>query len=176
MILMRHGETLFNVVFRSRRVDPGWIDPPLTPTGRAQAQAAGLALKSAGIGEIIASPYVRALETAEIVAEILGVPVSVEPLVRERAVFACDIGSPVAELRQRWPELVFDHLDDPWWSPIEESEAALDHRSRLFRARMAARSDWRRACVISHWGFIRSFAGRALSNGEMVRVELDDPA
>lgn len=40
--LMRHGETLFN---QEQRIQ-GWCDSPLTPTGRAQAQAAGQWLKA----------------------------------------------------------------------------------------------------------------------------------
>lgn len=40
------------------------------------------------------SPYARALETAGIIAEHLGFPITVDPLIAERFSFICDIGSP----------------------------------------------------------------------------------
>ena len=40
MILVRHGESHFNVHFNVTREDPGIVDPGLTKTGRDQALAA----------------------------------------------------------------------------------------------------------------------------------------
>jgi broad specificity phosphatase PhoE len=93
MILVRHGQSEFNVVFSVTRVDPGIRDPRLTPEGRRQAEVAADALAAHGIERLISSPYSRALETAEIVARRLDVAITVEPMVGERAAFACVVGS-----------------------------------------------------------------------------------
>ena len=82
MILVRHGQSHFNVHFSATRKDPGIVDPGLTEEGERQAQAAAEDLSERGIERIIASPYWRTLHTAEIIAERLGLPVSIDPQVR----------------------------------------------------------------------------------------------
>ncbi len=101
VILIRHGQTEFNRVFSVTRRDPGIRDPHLTDLGRRQAAAVAQALRPSRLRRLISSPYARALETAGIIAEHLGLPISVEPLIAERFFFICDIGSPLAELRAR---------------------------------------------------------------------------
>ena len=122
-------------------------------------------LRSRPIRHLIASPYTRALETAHIIADALGLPITVEPLVRERAAFTCDIGSPPAELARRWPGCAFAHLEERWWGEHEESEASVAARGARFRALMAARADWRELAVVTHWGFIRALTGETVANG-----------
>jgi glucosyl-3-phosphoglycerate phosphatase len=171
MLLIRHGQSEFNVVYSVTRQDPGIRDPLLTETGRAQAREAATALAGEGLIRLIASPYTRALETAEIIAGILDLPIAVDARVGERAAFACDIGSPLAQLRARWPRLTLDHLDEVWWPEHEESEAALDRRCEGFRAAMALEEDWTRAGVVTHWGFIRSLTGLTVPNGAVLRID-----
>ncbi|HEX4569447.1 MAG TPA: histidine phosphatase family protein, partial [Dongiaceae bacterium] len=103
MILLRHGQSEFNVVYNATRVDPGIPDPRLTEEGRRQALAAAAALAAHPLERLLASPYTRALETAEIIAGKLGLAIEVEPLVREHCLFHCDIGSPRSALAERWP-------------------------------------------------------------------------
>jgi probable phosphoglycerate mutase len=76
---LRHGETDWNAQGRSQ----GNVDIPLNATGIAQARAAGPLLRDRGITTIIASPLSRARVTAEIVAETLGLPISIDPDLRE---------------------------------------------------------------------------------------------
>src|SRR5215813_11396140 len=142
MILIRHGQSEFNVVFSVTRVDPGIPDPRLTELGRSQAAEAAASLAQQDVRRLIASPYTRALETAEIIAAALRVPVEIEPMVRERAAFACDIGSAPADLKQRFPAYAFDHLAHPWWHDHiglgePEPESTLLARCETFRSRMA---------------------------------------
>jgi len=175
MILIRHGQSEFNVVYSVTRRDPGIPDPRLTEEGKRQAKAAAEALREAGLERLIASPYTRALETAEIVAAALDLPISVEPLVGERAAFTCDIGSSPAELKTRWPHLDLDHLDEQWWPAHEEAEEGLAERSARFRAQMAERRDWRHIGVITHWGFIRSLTGLTVPNCAVLRINPERP-
>jgi broad specificity phosphatase PhoE len=175
MILLRHAQSEFNAAFAVTRIDPGIPDPKLTPAGREQARAAVDALRTAGVKRLISSPYRRALETATIIAEALGIEVSVEPLVRERAAFHCDIGTAPAELCAMFPRYRFDHLDNPWWhdhvaTGIAETEAALAQRCAAFLAAAESIPDRNNVAVVTHWGFIRAATGKPVANCESVRL------
>ncbi len=176
MILLRHGQSEFNVIFTATRRDPGIVDPKLTALGHAQADAAAMALAGEDIRRIVASPYTRALQTAAPLARRLGLPVTVQPVVRERYAFTCDIGSPRASLRASWPELDFADVAEVWWPQSEEPAEAVIVRAAEFRADMAGRPDWARTVVVSHWGFILSLTGLSVTNGEWRRYDPREPA
>ncbi len=171
MMLVRHGESEFNVVFNVTREDPGIVDPGLTDQGMRQAEAVAEELSGHDIRRLLTSPYSRTLHTAKIVSERLGLPVEVEPLVRERAFFACDIGSPRSELSARWPGFDFGGLPERWWPEPKETEGDLLGRCTAFRAAMASAVDWPHVAVISHWGFIRGLTGETLTNGSLLRFD-----
>ena len=175
MILLRHGQSEFNVHFAVTRVDPGIPDPCITDLGREQAQAAAQQLKAERITRLIASPYLRTLETAEIVAETLDLAIHVNPTVRERCYFHCDIGSPRSDLQTRFPHVVFGALEERWWPDLNETEEQLGRRVESFNEEMAAREDWRETLVVTHWGFIRGLTGHEAKNGELVRHQLPEP-
>jgi broad specificity phosphatase PhoE len=176
MILLRHGQSEFNRLFTETRRDPGIPDPPLTPLGQAQAEAAAAALAGEGIARIIASPYTRALQTAAPIARRLGLAVTVTPTVRERYAFSCDIGSPRAALAQAWPEHDFAALEEQWWPAAHEPEADVVARAERFRAMMASDPDWQRTLVVSHWGFILCMTGTSVMNGTWLRSDPTAPA
>ena len=176
MILLRHGQSEFNLHFGATRRDPGIIDPRLTVLGHTQAQEAARQLADQGIEHIIVSPYTRALQTAHPVAEALGVPVTIDPIVRERFAFACDIGSPRTALERDWPAHDFSAVDDVWWPAEEEPEAAIVARAGRFRTALARRHDWANTLVVSHWGFILSLTGQSVANGQWLRCDPTEPA
>jgi phosphohistidine phosphatase len=72
LYILRHG-------LAGSREDWGGSDAerPLTDKGRSRSQAAarGLALLGVAPGVILTSPYLRAAETAQLTAEVLGAPV-----------------------------------------------------------------------------------------------------
>jgi glucosyl-3-phosphoglycerate phosphatase len=171
MILLRHGQSEFNLAFSRTRRDPGIHDPKLTGLGRDQARAAAEALKHERITRILCSPYTRALQTAEPIADALGLPVHVNPIVRERYAFTCDIGSPRTELAIGWPQHDFSAIDEIWWPPGEEPDSSIINRARLFRAEMAALKDWDATLVVTHWGFILAMTGESVPNGEWRRCD-----
>lgn len=82
MILwVRHGQSTWNVM---DRMQGHVLSPPLTQLGREQSAHAAGALADRGVVRILSSPAVRALETATIIAEHLGLEIDVEPLLLER--------------------------------------------------------------------------------------------
>jgi glucosyl-3-phosphoglycerate phosphatase len=169
MILLRHGQSEFNLHFTATRRDPGIIDARLTELGHLQATEAVRLLAGVQITRIITSPYTRALQTAAPIARSLGVKVLVNPIVRERYGFACDVGTPRTELERAWPEHDFSTIDEVWWPPIEEPAASVIDRASLFRAEAAALPDWSDTLVVSHWGFILSLTGTSVMNGQWLR-------
>ena len=84
LCLIRHGESLWNKENRFT----GWVDVPLTDTGREQAKRAGEILKSLNIKFDIAytSLLSRAIETLEIIIKTLGynIPVIKDISLNER--------------------------------------------------------------------------------------------
>lgn len=176
MILLRHGQSEFNLHFTATRKDPGIKDARLTEAGHSQAAAAARALASEPIRRIIVSPYTRALQTATPVATALRVPLIVNPIVGERCAFVCDIGSPRGDLARDWPGIDFSHLDEVWWPAMPEAAAAVVARADRFRAEMAALPDWADTLVVTHWGFIMSLTGLSLPNGEWMRFDPTAPA
>ena len=170
MILIRHGQTIFNVVFSVTRIDPGVPDPLLTSRGRAQARDIAAARAGEDIERIVASPYRRAIQTADTVARSLGVPLTIDPDVRERFSFSCDVGTRRSELARTWPEYDFAHLEDRWWPDSEENEASFEKRCTRFLRRMADDPACAHTAVITHWGVIRALTGERVTNGTLVRL------
>lgn len=80
--LLRHGESIGNAENRIQ----GHADYPLSEKGRAQATALAERWRAEGItfDQAIASPLLRARETAEIVAQTLNIPLEFDPLWMER--------------------------------------------------------------------------------------------
>ena len=171
MILLRHGQSWFNHHFTATRRDPGIHDPALTPLGEEQAEAAAESLARAGLARIIASPYTRALQTAAPIAQRLNLPITVNPIVRERYAFACDVGTPATRLAMGWPEIAFSHIDEVWWPAVEEPAGQVADRAALFRAEMAALPDAESTLVVSHWGFILALTGVSVANGQWLRCD-----
>ena len=99
ILLARHGETEWNRVGRWQ----GQADPPLNDTGRQQAKALAVQLEDDEIAAVYSSDLRRARETAGIVAQRLGLPVTEEWALRE-----IDVGSWSGltrdEVRERYPD------------------------------------------------------------------------
>ena len=72
LYLMRHGQTLFNVLKRKQ----GWCDSPLTELGIEQAHRAGACLAERGVtfDHAYSSTSERAVDTLEVVLGELGCP------------------------------------------------------------------------------------------------------
>jgi broad specificity phosphatase PhoE len=171
MYLLRHGQSYFNLHFTETRVDPGIEDPELTELGHAQAAEAAAQLANADITQVIVSPYIRALQTAEAVLAVHPVPVRVMPEVRERAAFVCDVGSHPEVLRARFPRHDFSHLPARWWPEGVETSQQTVERANSFRAWAAGCADSHTLLVVSHWAFILALTGVSITNGEIIEYD-----
>lgn len=171
MILLRHGQSYFNLHFSATRVDPGIEDPELTPLGIEQAEAAAMELAGLALTRIIVSPYTRALQTAQPILAVHQIPVHVMHEVRERAAFVCDIGSPPHRLADRFPHHDFTHLPAQWWHEGVEAQEQTNARAGAFRMLMAARDDGSTTLLVSHWAFILALTGVSLANGQWLEYD-----
>ncbi|HYF09611.1 MAG TPA: histidine phosphatase family protein [Acetobacteraceae bacterium] len=176
MILLRHGQSEFNLHFSATRRDPGIVDPRLTELGHQQAEQAAEAMAGLDIRRIVVSPYTRALQTAAPLARRLGLRLTVTPTVRERYAFTCDIGRPVTELALEFPDLDFSHIEEVWWPAEEEPADQVLGRAALFRAEISALDDWAHTIVVSHWGFILAMTGQSVMNGQWLHCDPTAPA
>ena len=175
MILLRHGQSEFNLHFGRTRIDPGIEDPRLTELGHQQAAEAAEAMVHEGIRRIVVSPYTRAIQTALPVAKRLGLPLTITPTVRERYAFTCDVGRPITALRLEFPDLAFRDIDEVWWPAQEETAEGIIARAALFRAEISALDDWPHTLVVSYWGFILAMTNKSVMNGQWVRCDPTEP-
>jgi broad specificity phosphatase PhoE len=175
LILVRHGESTGN---RSRTYAKVPEELPLTERGYEQAHAAARRIKTSFDTALVAtSPYLRARETARIIAEGLQVPLEIETQLYER-----EMGVYRGETYGSYSSAPDFDARRPWvWRP-EGGESLEDVQARVspvvYRlAAMHAASD---VVVVSHGGVMltlwalaaRDWAGaRAPSNCGIFVVE-----
>jgi broad specificity phosphatase PhoE len=176
MILLRHGQSVFNQIFTETRRDPGIEDPELTPLGHEQAREAARVLTGERLTRVIVSPYTRALQTAEPVLAVHKVPVTIMPEVRERFAFACDVGRHPEHLAAAFPHHSFGHLPGKWWPEVTETAEATITRATEFRATMRERADQETTLVVSHWAFILALTGVSVMNGGILHYDPHEEA
>jgi probable phosphoglycerate mutase len=105
LLFIRHGQSEWNALGKWQ----GQADPPLSDLGRAQARLAAAAISAASsrvaspVAGIVTSTLVRALETATIISDVLGVhPVHLESDLVERDAGEWS-GLTRAEIDERFP-------------------------------------------------------------------------
>jgi broad specificity phosphatase PhoE len=97
LILVRHGETDWNAQHRWQ----GHSDTPLNAAGRNQAGVLAGELKR--VDAVYSSDLARARETAEILAERIGLEVRLDPRLRERGFGAWE-GLTTEEIESSFPD------------------------------------------------------------------------
>jgi broad specificity phosphatase PhoE len=162
LFLFRHGETDWN---REGRLQ-GHTDTPLNATGFAQAEALSESLRPHRLDAVVSSDLSRALTTAKIVAERLGLPLFTEAGLRETDVGAAE-GLLWAEARSRFGE----GLTRRWYSDGDVAfpggETGTETRARGLAAlrRFTAAQRYRRIGVSTHGAMVRQLIKHALPPG-----------
>ena len=192
--LIRHGESTFNAAYRETGQDPIEYDAPLSPTGHRQVAGRRAAFDGLVIDLVVTSPLTRAIETALGLFGHRDVAILVEALHCERLGASCDIGRAPAALQEDFPDLAFDHLDDPWWyvDGTGDSHFEIPANGRggpigttfgwepidNLQTRIAAFRDWLQArpepaiAAVGHATYFAEMTGHMLQNCEYVSVEL----
>jgi 2,3-bisphosphoglycerate-dependent phosphoglycerate mutase len=144
LLLIRHGETDWNADGRLQ----GHTDRPLSDHGRRQARKLAEELSGEEIEAVYSSDLARARETAEIVGDRLGLPVELDPELREK-----DWGN--------WEGLTAVERDRVEFAG-ESTEA---HQQRMLRAleRISERHPGdARVLVVTHGGSMRRVQAAAM--------------
>jgi broad specificity phosphatase PhoE len=149
LLLARHGQTDLNVDERWQ----GRIDAPLNAAGVAQAQNLARELP-AGIDALVASPLLRARQTAAPAAERLGLAVRLDADFRERD-FGVFEGLTEAEVAAQFPELAARNAAYRWdmEPPGAESTRAVVERVARGLQRLCDGHRGQTVLLVSH-GFV----------------------
>jgi len=123
-ILQRHGSTTLNEDNKYR----GRMDPPLDEKGVKQAEKAAKDLKNEGmeVKRVVASPMLRAVQTADEIATVFGLEVE-----QERSLISWNLGVISGKDRDEWEDILNLFVDNPKLVP-PEGEPLDDLEQRLF--------------------------------------------
>ena len=155
ILLIRHGETAWNA---ERRMQ-GHLDIGLNADGLHQAAALARALQDEPIDAIYSSDLQRALQTAQAVAGPRGMPIGLEPGLRERC-YGIFEGLLYGELAQVHPHAYEQwqrrDLDARYPSGVHQAETLREFSARSVDAidRLAAAGNHRRIALFTHGGVL----------------------
>jgi 2,3-bisphosphoglycerate-dependent phosphoglycerate mutase len=128
LYFVRHSESEANVkrIFSNRN-----LPHPLTENGRKQAQSLARHHRGHNIHLLYNSPIPRAVETAEILSSVLGIPYQTTEALRE---FDCGVieGKSYDKGAARYEKVMRDWMELTYWeSSIEGGESFLDMKDRF---------------------------------------------
>ena len=144
LALIRHGTTDWNAAQRIQ----GHTDIPLNDTGRSQAKALAARLQAGKWHRIYASDLSRARETAEIIATAVGLPVQIDPRLREMSCGQME-GTTEADRVARWGRD---------WRALDlgiESKSSITERGLAFVQYILAKHPDERVLAVSHGALLR---------------------
>lgn len=149
---VRHGETDWNIELRMQ----GHVDIPLNATGLAQAAALGRRFADGvDAAAIYSSDLLRARQTAQPIAESLGLPIVPLVELRERSFGRCE-GLVIAEILERFPEegLAMKRRDADHVPQGGESRRQHQERIRACVRELAGRHAAQSLVVVTHGGVL----------------------
>ena len=162
MYAVRHGETEWN---RAGKMQ-GWHDSPLTDLGLLQAKATAEGMAGRGVEIIYTSDLKRAIDTANIIAEKIGVEVITDPRLRERNMGDME-GLTHEMYGQIAPHLLKKYLMfEPEWS-IPGGESLVQRTERCVYAAkdICQNHPGQTILIVGHGGVLSSFFHYAVGLG-----------
>ncbi|MEV8230060.1 histidine phosphatase family protein [Streptomyces sp. NPDC079167] len=159
VFLVRHGESVWHAENRYAGVS----DIDLSEHGRAQAAGLASWAGRAGLTAVWSSPMRRCRQTAEGSAARAGLPLNLEPRLRELD-FGVAEGLTRAEMRERLPGALKAFEADPVGNHFPEGEnpGAVGERCAGFLAGLRAGHEEGRVLVVAHSTAIRLVLCRLL--------------
>jgi len=145
--LIRHGETDYN---RDGRLQ-GTMPVPLNYSGRLQAQALGLYLKQQAIEAIFSSPLSRARETADLIGQVINIPIQDDSRLAEIA-FGKFEGLTHPQIKQQYEDeyRMWRSGDMEYVVPDGESRRAVQQRMAQAWGDITARNEFNTVAIVSH--------------------------
>jgi len=172
ILLIRHGETEWN----RREVFRGRADVPLSARGREQARLLAEALKGSGVQAVYSSPLSRARQTADPLADALGIEVQTDERLVDMS-FGRWESRPRTEVEKEDPALYRVWLTEPqeFRAPDGESLANVIARAWPAMGEIAAKHRNGRAAIVTHRVVCKVLLCSALGAGEAAfwRVRVD---
>ncbi|MCC6612019.1 MAG: histidine phosphatase family protein [Anaerolineae bacterium] len=152
IIFIRPGETDWNRQSRQQ----GWVAAPLDARGVQQAEKLAKVVPSIGVGALYSSDLVRAKQTAEIVANRLGLTPTFDERLRERAVGEWQ-GLTLDEIRDWYPRehMALQYDPDHFCIPGGESRMDVQKRVKAALADILPNAPCETIAIISHTTAIR---------------------
>ena len=141
-ICQRHGQTTLN----AKKSFRGRLDPPLDSKGLSQAEDAADALKNDNIKveRVVSSPLLRAVQTADAIAEVYNLPV-----VQDRGLISWNVGFLGGKLKEDFQELL-EYFIENKKSVIPDGESLDDLEQRTYEFfDKELRSD-KLTCFVTH--------------------------
>lgn len=129
--LVRHGQTDWNQAGRWQ--GQAQSAPGLNETGFAQARAARTVLTGIDFSALYTSDLLRARQTAKILAEPLGLTVTLEPRLREINLGQWE-GRLASEIEAQYPQELAERQRDPWHARAPGGEAPSEVAGRVLDA------------------------------------------
>jgi probable phosphoglycerate mutase len=150
LFLARHGQTIWHAENRFA----GSSDIPLDATGKAQARGLAAWAGAQNIEAVIASPLIRARDTAMPAAGRLGLPLTTDSRLRESD-FGSAEGFTMAELRDRDRAAADAFVDDPGANPWPGGEAPEAVATRAIAALRDAAAAKKTTLIVAHSTLLR---------------------
>ena len=158
LLFLRHAESVSNAHPRAVGLPEAEGDR-LTERGRRQALAAARGLRNSGVTRLLSSPMRRAQETAEPIAQALGLEIETHPGIHElrEARDFLDL-SPEEQKLRRWSVRMAESAADPDAAPEgAESFHQVLARVRSFKADLERSDPDAIVLAVSHGIFQRFF-------------------
>lgn len=170
VLLIRHGETRYELAEQRRLIGAARELVPLTTRGIRQIEQRADALRGRGLEMLVASPLTRALQSAAILSRRLDLPLAVE----------YDLHEWVPDLSYRWNSV------EQMWAAYNEmmalggewpegEERAWEPLSAVRRRVLAVLERYRhldRVGVVCHGLIVVTLTGSPIEVAETVEVEL----
>jgi broad specificity phosphatase PhoE/ribonuclease HI len=158
--LVRHGETALTPFRKFSGV--GSLDPELTKKGRDEAALLAKEVAKIKPDLLIASPLRRTRQTAEIIADEVGLEIEFDPIWRE-----CDFGvwdgMSIAEVKEQYPDEYAMWLSTSSFAPPGgESYDSAMARAVKGLASIATSHPKEKVCVVTHNGMIKTALAAAI--------------